>query len=69
VSVVLTTYTADRLKDVEQVLDSLQAQTYPNLETAVAVLNGESSGGGSYLTKATLAAAYATGQNPRLGKS
>lgn len=32
VSVVLTTYAADRLKDVEDALDSLQAQTYPNLE-------------------------------------
>lgn len=32
VSVVVTTYTVDRLRDVEEVLDSLQAQTYPNLE-------------------------------------
>jgi GT2 family glycosyltransferase len=32
VSVIVTTYAEDRLKDVEQVLDSLQAQTYPNLE-------------------------------------
>jgi glycosyltransferase involved in cell wall biosynthesis len=32
VSVIVTTYAVDRLKDVEHLLDSLQAQTYPNLE-------------------------------------
>ena len=42
VSVVLTTYAADRLKDVEDALDSLQAQTYPNLEI---IFVGESAPG------------------------
>ena len=31
-SVVITTYTLDRLNDVRQLLDSLRAQTYPGLE-------------------------------------
>ena len=31
-SVVITSYSTDRLKDVEEALDSLQAQTYANLE-------------------------------------
>ena len=40
-------------------------QVHTNMETAVAVLNGEGSGG-SYLTKAMIAAAYTTGRNPQL---
>ncbi len=32
VSIIVTTYAVDRLKDVEQMLESLQAQTYANLE-------------------------------------
>jgi glycosyltransferase involved in cell wall biosynthesis len=32
VSVIVTTYAVDRLKDIEHLLDSLQAQSYPNLE-------------------------------------
>jgi len=42
VSVVLTTYATHRLKDLEDALDSLQAQTYPNLEI---IFVGESTRG------------------------
>jgi len=31
-SIIITTYTLQRLKDVQELLDSLKAQTYPNLE-------------------------------------
>jgi glycosyltransferase involved in cell wall biosynthesis len=39
ISVVVTTYTLDRLKDVKELLDSLRAQSYPNIEV---VFVGES---------------------------
>jgi GT2 family glycosyltransferase len=42
VSVILTTYATHRLKDLEDALDSLQAQTYPNLEI---IFVGESAPG------------------------
>ncbi|MDA1097243.1 MAG: glycosyltransferase, partial [Chloroflexi bacterium] len=33
VSVVVSGYTKQRLRDIEELLDSLQSQTFPNIET------------------------------------
>ena len=36
-SIVVTSYTMDRLKDIIELLDSIKAQTYPNIETILIV--------------------------------
>jgi glycosyltransferase involved in cell wall biosynthesis len=35
ISIVTASYTMDRLRDITELLDSIQAQTYPNIETLI----------------------------------
>jgi glycosyltransferase involved in cell wall biosynthesis len=36
-SIVITSYTMDRLKDIRELLDSIKAQTYPDTETIIVI--------------------------------
>ena len=35
ISIVIASYTIDRLRDITELLDSIQLQTYPNIETLI----------------------------------